>query len=100
MALTFYRVLVDRIQLPNGSVVRRDDIVSIDSSLTTAMVASGLLVATTDFSAMAPPRLDTTVFSGQVKGEIFRPQAAEDYYDMVAPEALKTHIPGDPVTSV
>lgn len=100
MAITYYRVLVDRIQIPNGSVARRNDIVSFDSSLVGTLVTSGLLEVTTNFSAIDPPRLDTTVFTGQTKGEIFRPKAAEDYYDMVAPEALKTHIPSKLLTDI
>lgn len=100
MAITFYRVLVDRVQIPNGRVVRRNDIVSFDSSLVGTMVSNGLIEVTTDFSTIAPPRLSTTVFTGQTKGEILRPQSAEDYYDMVAPEALKTHIPAEPLTDI
>lgn len=100
MAITYYRALVDRVQIPNGRVVRRNDIVSFDSSLVGTMVTSGLLEVTTDFSTLEPPRLSTTVFSGQIKGEILRPQSAEDYHNMTGPEALKTHIPGELLTDI
>lgn len=100
MAITFYRVLVDRIQLPTGRVARINDIVSFDSSLVGTMIASGLIIATTDFSALPPPRLETTVFSGQTKGEILRPMAAEDYHEMTSPETLKSHIPADLLTDI
>lgn len=100
MAIAFYRILVDRVQIPTGSVVRRNDIVSFDDSLIGTMVTSGLLEATTDFSTLPPPRLETTVFSGQTKGEILRPQSAEDYHNMTSPEALKTHIPAELLTDI
>lgn len=95
MAIAYYTVASDTLQLPNGRISRRSDVVALEATNTrvVALVAAKLLVATTTMTGVTPPRQATAVVTGQLKGELIRPLDSENLYNLVSPEELKTHVP-------
>lgn len=92
MALTFYKVVAESVQLPNGSLALNGEIHRIESTLVAPLVTAGLLVVTTDFSVVDPPLKAGTVMTGQTYGDIFLPESTETLREMVGPAALRSHV--------
>ena len=92
MSLQWYRATAN-VQLADGRVVLRGDIVQIDSSL-----ATSYLEATVDPSTAGA--LDGLVVTGSRKPPLIRSAATEQMQEANKPEQLKTHIPAQPVEDI
>ena len=98
MALTWYRVNVQSVQLPDGTAAVLNEKVRVESTnaAIAAFVAANVLVATTDMSAVTPPLAATAVISGRAKPPMIRDRMAETVHNAVDTNQVKTYV--DPLT--